>query len=97
MSDYYKPTYLTKNGIHKQLLNTLCGNHDLVCYCDDPLKHLAILIFEKAKPTNFSEKEKKLIKKCLGEDVGDGAPDAAATIDAGDLERLFAEDTTTDG
>ncbi len=98
MSDYYKPTYMTKNGLHNQYLNSICGQHDLFCKCDEPLKHTAILIFEKAHPTNFTEKEKKCIKKCLGEEDGDGKDHTGKdAIDTGDLDRLFAEDTTDTG
>ncbi len=62
MSSKFEHTYLTKNSLQKQLLNTLVGNHDLCCKCDKPLTHLAVLIFEKAKPTNFTKK-KTIIKK----------------------------------
>lgn len=95
MSSMYNPTYLGKNALQNQLLNTICGNHDLICKCDEPLKHTALLIFEKARPTNFTEEQKKTIKKCLGEDAGDGAVDTTDHIDPGDLEKLFAEDTVT--
>ncbi len=94
MSSRFEHTYLTKNGLQGQLLNTLVGNHDLCCKCDEPLTHLAVLIFEKAKPTNFTEKEKTIIKKCLGEGDGDGTTtgDAIDGLGDGDLEKLFAED-----
>ncbi len=94
MSDLYKHTYLGKNAQQKQLLNTICGNHDLICNCDEPLKHVCLLIFEKAQPRNFTESQKKLIKKCLGEEDGDGAADDLGIQD-GDLEQLFAEEDTT--
>ena len=97
MSDLYKHTYYGKNAVQKQFLNTICGNHDLICCCDEPLKHTALLIFEKAKPTNFTEQQKKLIKKCLGEEDGDGALATTDTaFDTGDLEKLFADDTGED-
>lgn len=93
MSDFYKPTYLQKNALHTQFLNSICNNHDLWCRCDDPLRHTFVLIAEKVKPTNFTEDQKKKIKKCLGEEDGDGAPDVDAftTIDDGDLATLFGE------
>lgn len=99
MSDNYHPTYFTKRAIHNQLLNSIVGNHDLVCSCDAPLIHITNLIFEFAKPTNFTEKEKKQIRKCLGdgdhigETHGDAAEDGG--LSAGDLEKLFAEDDDT--
>lgn len=99
MSDFYKPTYLQKNALHTQYLNGICNLHDLWCRCDDPLKHTVLTIFEKAKPNNFTEKQKKTIEKCLGDDAGDGkeGQEDFTTIDAGDLESLFAEDAATDG
>lgn len=92
----YKPTYFTKNAIHNQLLNTIVGNHDLVCSCDEPLIHITNLIFQKAKPTNFSEKDKKEILKCLGDAAGDTAGKDDAPEDGftdGDLAQLFENDT----
>lgn len=96
MSDNFKHTYYSKKAVQKQLLNTIVGNHDLICCCDEPLTHICGLIFEQAQPTNFTEEQKKQIRKCLG----DG--DAAATPEKedggfgpGDLEKLFEEDTTT--
>lgn len=99
MSDFYKPTYYTKNANQKQLLNTLVGNHDLICGCEEPLTHIGCLIFEKARPTNIPPKYKKIIKKCLGEEDGDGAAltnGDDTPIDAGDLEKLFGEDDSTE-
>lgn len=94
MTENYCPTYFTKNAVQNQLLNTLVGNHDLVCGCDKPTAHLAALLFEKAQPTDFTEKQKKQIKKCLGITDGDHTTEDAADggFTDGDLERLFAED-----
>ncbi len=99
MSEFYKHTYLTKNAQQKQLLNTLVGNHDLICCCDEPLKHIFVLIAEKAKPTNFTEQQKKLIKQCLGEEdtAGDQEDHTGFDIDSGDLEKLFADDDGEEG
>ncbi len=95
MTEYFQHTYLTKKGLQRQLLNTIVGNHDLVCKCNEPLTHVAALIFEDAKPTNFTEKQKKIIKQCLGEDAGTTTGEDLA-IDGGDLEQLFAEDDDTE-
>ncbi|AVN68372.1 hypothetical protein [Betatorquevirus homini13] len=98
MSDNYHPTILQNDAVHNQLLNSIVGNHDLVCSCDSPLIHITNLIFEFAKPTNFTEK-KKTSRKCLGdgdhigETHGDAAEDGG--LSAGDLEKLFAEDNDT--
>ncbi len=97
MTHLYKPTYLTKNAQQKQLLNTIVGNHDLICNCEEPLKHIGLLIFEKAKPSNFTEEEKKLIKKCLGEEEATGDRDADDGFTDGDLAALFTEEATETG
>lgn len=98
MSDLFKHTYYGKKALQNQLLNSIVGNHDLICGCEDPLKHISILIFEKAKPKNFTENQKKIIKQCLGEEDADGGDQKdGEDITGEDLERLFAEDTTADG
>lgn len=97
MTHLYKPTYLTKNSQQKQLLNTIVGNHDLICGCDEPLKHLGLLIFEKAKPSNFTEQEKSIIKSCLGEENTTGGQDADDGFTDGDLAALFTEEPTETG
>lgn len=97
MTSMHKHTFYGAKALQDQFLNSICGNHDLMCSCDDPLKHTCLLILQKAKPT-FTDDQKKIIKKCLGEEDGDGDPATTALdIDAGDLEKLFAEDTTNDG
>lgn len=94
MSDFINPRY-GKNAMKNQLLNTIVGNHDLVCSCESPLKHITNIIFEKAPPSNFTEEEKKKIKKCLGEEP---TTDLIATEDdgfgPGDLDQLFAAAAT---
>lgn len=97
MTSMHKHTFYGAKALQNQYLNTICGNHDLMCSCDDPLKHTALLILQKAKP-KFTEEEKKIIRKCLGEEDGAGGQDSTAIdIDSGDLEKLFAEDTTNAG
>lgn len=91
MSDNYKHTWYSKRQLGKQYLNGICGMHDLWCGCDDPLKHTATLIFEEAKPTNFSTKDQQTIKKCLGEETtATETGDQDDGFEGGDLDRLFA-------
>lgn len=75
------------------ILNCVCGIHDLACGCKDPLKHVMMLIIEKAEPSNFTEEEKQKIKQCLGEDhttTGDLTTHEEDIIENGDLDALFA-------
>ena len=91
------PAY-TKNGIEKQLINTLHGNHDLCCGCNDPGSHLTYLLMKHCQPTSFNKEERKEIKKwhgTLGGDTTDLEEDFG--FQPGDLEKLFEEDTADDG
>lgn len=85
--------------LEKQLLNTVVGNHDLCCGCEDPLLHITNLIFKHAKPKNFTEKEKLQIKLCLGDtDTTDHtATDAVDGLTPGDLEKLFEQEDDEEG
>lgn len=94
MSDNFCPPKYSPKALQNQLINSIIGNHDLLCGCDNPTTHLAALLFEKTNPTNFTEEQKKIIRKCLGDDHT--TTDIAAIEDGGfsegDLEQLFAED-----
>ncbi len=68
MTSMHKHTYYGAKALQSQYLNTICGNHDLMCSCDDPLKHTALLILQKAKPT-FTDEERKLLKDALEKKV----------------------------
>lgn len=90
MSTFTKPKY-TENGMKNQFLNCIVGLHDLTCCCESPLTHAVNIIFEKAAPTNFTEKEKLQIKKCLGEeDTKTMATTEDDGFGPGDLDQLFA-------
>ncbi len=94
MSENFCPTKYSGKALQTQLLNSIVGNHDLICGCDEPTTHLAALIFEHARPTKFTEQQKKTIQKCLGDDPTTTAMAAAddGGFSEGDLEDLFAED-----
>lgn len=96
MSTHFKPTFYSNEGKEKQLLNSLVGNHDLVCGCDHPTKHIASIIFKYSQPTEFDKQDTDNIKKCLGSTpAGDG--DAVDGLLEGDLEKLFEEDLEEEG
>lgn len=76
-----------------QCINVCVGAHDLICDCDEPTKHLLLHIFSHGEPYQVTKEQKDNIIKCLitteeedTKDVGDG-------LGAGDLEKLFSEDT----
>lgn len=99
MSENFCPTQYNEKALQKQLLNTIIGNHDLICGCNSATTHLAALIFEQASPTNFTNQQKKTIKQCLGEDhtTTDIIDEEDGGFSAGDLEQLFAEDDGDEG
>ncbi len=75
-------------------LNSICHDHDMWCSCGEPLKHTINVIFTYAGPTNFSEPEKQIIRKCLGdttEEDGAGDPDLGG-VTGEELEKLFEQD-----
>lgn len=67
-------------------LNSCISSHDFICGCDDPAKHLLILLCQKS---GFTEIPKQ---KCLtsGDDHGDPTEEDIG-IGPGDLELLFAD------
>lgn len=86
MSDK-KPTRRDLN----QLINVCCGAHDLVCYCNEPVKHIILHCFSNQEPYFVTKEEKDNIIKCLittEEDKQDTGPDDG--FGPGDLEALFA-------
>lgn len=99
MSENFCPTKYNGRALQTQLLNTIIGNHDLICGCDHPTTHLAALIFEQASPSNFTDQQRKTIKKCLGEDrtTTDTIDEEDGGFSAGDLEQLFAEEDGDEG
>ena len=53
---------------------------------------------KKLTQPTLLKKRKSVLKKCLGEEDGDGKDHTGKdAIDTGDLDRLFAEDTTDTG
>lgn len=86
MSDK-KPTRRDLN----QLINVCCGAHDLVCYCNEPTKHIILHLFSNQEPYFVTKEEKDNITKCLITTEDDKTDIVAEDgFDHGDLEALFA-------
>lgn len=81
MSSFLKPSLYTKRGQENQLRNLLYNAHDLTCGCATPKQHLIHLL----------DPEKCLPSTTTAAALTDG--DALDGLDAGDLEKLFSEDT----
>lgn len=92
-----KPTLYTGKSKENQLLNTVFSAHDLTCGCEDPPSHLTLLLIEKYQPTKFTKEDKKIIQKwhtSIQEEDTTGEDETG--LQEGELDALFAEDTTTD-
>ncbi|AUD10247.1 hypothetical protein QKL33_gp1 [Torque teno mini virus SHA] len=94
MTNYYKqPTWSEKHK-HLDWINTICAVHDLRCACDQPLHHTIIGIIKQEPTIKFNKEDTKIIQPCLtGGDQDTG--DVVDGFGDDELERLFAEDTTT--
>lgn len=78
--------------------NVVVGCHDLLCNCSSPAVHSIKELITTLK-NDLTENDKQQIKQCLGEDTTVVAADHGTdvdTIDFGDLEKLFGEDTEPD-
>ncbi len=75
-----------------QFVNCIVNCHDLLCNCPSPAFHSARILINQLAPELKKEEKTDLIK-CLGETTTTETVDVDG-IDVGDLEKLFAEDTT---
>lgn len=69
------------------MINGYVHIHDLKCNCHTPLQHII---------NQLIEKEPELTKCLTTTTTEDGTAGVLDTIDAGDLDRLFADDFTED-
>lgn len=92
MSNYYKKITTSQKHQNLQFVNTLVGNHDLYCFCNEPLQHIICSIIEQEPNLKFNKEDSQKIQKCLttGQDP---AGDAVDALGEGDLDALFAQDT----
>lgn len=77
----FAPPLYNGRGLENQLLNTICGTHDLCCGCPTPLKHIQDILkchlTEETTTTATKEED---------------APTPEDGFEPGDLETLFASD-----
>lgn len=95
MSSLWKKCTYSQRQLGNQWMNLIYGSHDMWCHCEDVILHLLTIINSNSQ---FKKPEPEIANiKCLLT-----GPDRTATasaeedtgIDQGDLERLFADDTT---
>lgn len=88
------PNY-SKKQLQLQLTNSFVTNHDFICDCKKPTFHCMIILAKQLAP-ELTQQEKQQIIQCLGE-TDTTTEDIGTDLDAGELEKLFAEDVTDDG
>lgn len=86
MSSFLTPAVYSKNGLENQWINCIWNTHDLMCGCNDAIKHLFTLL------------KKKQSLPCLPSTEGvhtgtqTGADTEEDVLEEGDLDKLFEED-----
>lgn len=90
----FKTPNRSKKQQETDLLNAFCSCHDLTCHCKNPLFHCLQIIASRLGP-ELKAQEKQQIKECLGDTTATKDGDAG-DLDIGELEKLFAQDTTED-
>lgn len=87
--------YLGKH-LENQWVNNIFSSHDLMCGCNDTIKHLLIVLNRQGKAPKPEEDISNI--KCLitGEKEDTGITEEDHFGD-GELEQLFAEDIKEDG
>lgn len=102
-SRYFTPSKYTDYQKETQWLNTIVQTHDNFCFCDNIWKHLLECLLARGNQFELSNKEVRIIQKCLiikEEDGGDHTPPEDGghkeeeednfILDSGDLDQLFA-------
>lgn len=88
------PKYTPKQ-LESQWINTVFGNHDLFCSCDDPITHLLIVLNRQGKAQKPEDDIKNI--KCLITGDPKDTEDVIDTFQDGELDALFAEDSFGQG
>lgn len=93
MTHCFKPTCYNNKTKQLHWINSLFNIHDLICFCDNPKKHLLLAITEKQEPIELTKEEKASVLKCLTtkEDGFIETTDGNQDIAEIGLDALFAE------
>lgn len=101
MSSFFKESKYNNFQKDTQWLNNIIGCHDIYCFCDHPWMHLLESLLQRGSKFELSNKEVRIIQKCLisiakdGEEHGQenpttsGKDDDDFNLDEGDLQQLF--------
>nr|WMC00965.1 ORF2 [Anellovirus D_HF6_591] len=102
MSSYFKEPLTTTWQLQTQWINTIFTTHDLICSCDDVLRHFLQATLERGCQFDLDYKTKRIIQKCLTstKDTGKTTTDAALEngiddLTGEELEKLFAQPEET--
>lgn len=92
------PSLYSTTQQEKQLLNHVFQIHDFACGCRDPPSHLTWLLINNCNPQDFNSTEKEKLKKWLGTTTGEtDTMEEDTGFNAGDLEKLFAQEEEDEG
>lgn len=93
MTHCFKPTCYNNRAKQNHWINNVHLTHDLICFCDQPTRHLILAITEKEEPIIVTREEKAKILKCLTttEETTTATTDGDQNIDEIGLDALFAE------
>lgn len=93
MSDYLKPTKISKRNQELNWANTIFNSHDTFCQCNNATLHLLDVLKKGNLGTYLTTSDKSTIKQCLGiEEIGESHGDNATEKPTGDVEDLIDGD-----
>lgn len=85
MSKFLTPCVYSGKSLENQWVNSIYNSHDLICGCNDTIKHLASILQTK----QLCLPSTSTVEDGTQTDTGPVEEDG---FDEGDLERLFEED-----
>ncbi len=86
MSKFLTTPIYSEKALETQWMNTIFNTHDLICGCNDTIRHLVAILSTQGKQLCLpSTSTEDATTQTGGEDPED-------ILDEGDLDALFAED-----
>lgn len=93
MSDYLKPTKISRRHQELNWANTIFNSHDSFCQCNNTVLHLLDVLKKGNLGTYLTNSDKTTLKQCLGiEETGDDHGEKDTEKTTGDVEDLLDGD-----
>lgn len=92
MSKQLQNTVYTGKALEQQWRNNIFSSHDLMCGCNNPIKHLIIILNREGNAPKPEPEIDNILCLITGEKDGQHGDAADDNIQEGDLELLFKED-----